>query len=86
MSQLFLTLSVTLAAIIGTMSLVWLLSVVKRDASVIDPFWGLGFAVVALVAYLLNCPATLRTTLIVALTCAWGLRLSLYLLAQQRPR
>ena len=62
------------------MSLVWLLSLVKRDASVIDPFWGMGFAVAALIAYLLNSPATLRPTLLVALTSVWGTRLSAYLL------
>jgi len=74
------TLSVTLAVIAGVMALVWLLSLARRDASIIDPCWGLGFVLVSLVAYLLNCPATLRTTLLVALTSVWGARLSVYLL------
>lgn len=80
MPQLLLTLSVTLTVITGVMALVWLLSLSRRDASIIDPFWGLGFVIVSLVAYLLNCPETLRTTLLLALTCLWGGRLSAYLL------
>jgi steroid 5-alpha reductase family enzyme len=72
--------SATLAAIVGLMSVVWLLSLYRRDASIIDPFWGLGFVAVSLVAYGLNSPATPRTTLLVALTSLWGIRLSVYLL------
>ena len=55
MSPLLADSVATLAAIIGMMSLVWLLSLARRDASIVDPFWGTGFAIVALVAYLLNC-------------------------------
>lgn len=80
MPQLVVTLSTTLAAIAGLMALVWLLSVARSDASIVDPFWGLGFVIVSLAAYLLNCPATMRTMLLVALTTIWGMRLSAYLL------
>lgn len=80
MSQLLATFVFTFAAAIGLMSLVWLLSLARRDASIIDPFWGLGFVIVSLVAYLLNCPASVRATLIVALTAIWGARLAAYLL------
>jgi steroid 5-alpha reductase family enzyme len=79
MSAYLVTACATFPVTVGLMSLVWLLSLARRDASIIDPFWGMGFAVVALVAYRMNCPATVRTTLLVALTCIWGARLSLYL-------
>jgi steroid 5-alpha reductase family enzyme len=62
------------------MALVWLLSLARRDASIVDPFWGSGFAIVALTASWLNFPPSARTTLLVALTAVWGLRLSLFLL------
>jgi steroid 5-alpha reductase family enzyme len=75
-----MTLFLTLAAIAGVMVLVWLLSLALRDASIIDPFWGLGFVVVSVVAYFWNDPATSRTTLLVTLTSVWGIRLSAYLL------
>ena len=80
MSPLWLTLLTTLATITATMVLVWLLSLARRDASIVDPFWGSGFAIVALTASWLNFPASARTTLLVALTAVWGLRLSLFLL------
>jgi steroid 5-alpha reductase family enzyme len=80
MTHLWLTMSVTLPAVVATMIVVWLLSVAKRDASIVDPFWGLGFVIVAVTAVRLNCPATVRAMLLVVLTCVWGLRLSLFLL------
>ena len=80
MPLLWPTLSVTLATIMATMVLVWLLSLVRRDASIVDPFWGSGFVIVAVVAAWLNSPPSIRTTLLLALTAIWGLRLSLFLL------
>ena len=80
MCPLWLTLSVTLATIMATMVLVWLLSLVRRDASIVDPFWGAGFVIVALVAATLNSPPSVRTTLLLTLTGVWGVRLSLFLL------
>jgi steroid 5-alpha reductase family enzyme len=62
------------------MMLVWLLSLTRRDASIIDPFWGMGFALVAVTAVWLNFPPTVRVGLLLLLTSIWGLRLSLFLL------
>ncbi|MEM7356488.1 MAG: hypothetical protein AAF657_37075, partial [Acidobacteriota bacterium] len=39
------TLLVGLAAAISLMTLVWVVSLFRRDASIIDIFWGLGFVV-----------------------------------------
>jgi steroid 5-alpha reductase family enzyme len=79
MTPLSLTLLST--AVVVTLALValWLLSLVLRDASIVDPFWGLGFVGVAWLSLALN-GATPRVALLVALTTLWGLRLSLYLL------
>jgi steroid 5-alpha reductase family enzyme len=35
-----------LAAVMAMMFAVWLLSLIKGDASIVDVFWGLGFVVV----------------------------------------
>ena len=43
---------VAVAVLLGYMTLVWVLSLVRHDASVVDPFWGLGF-IAAAVTYLL---------------------------------
>ena len=80
MPHLGLTLLATLAAVVGLMLLVWLVSLVRRDASIIDPFWGSGFVLVAGVAVWLNAPPSARATLLLVLTGIWGLRLSLFLL------
>lgn len=62
------------------MLLVWLISLARRDASIIDPVWGLGFVIVAWLAWSLHAPTHQRALLLVGLTTAWGIRLSLFLL------
>ena len=79
MSPLGQTLAVNLAVLAVAMSLLWLLSLAKRDASLIDPMWGLGFVLVAWLSWWLNTQAGPRPMLLVVLTTLWGVRLSLYL-------
>ena len=77
---------VTLAVLLVYMTLVWVLSVVRHDASVIDPFWGLGF-IAAAAAYLLLTEGHLgRALLVLGLTCAWGLRLAIHLFVRNRGK
>jgi steroid 5-alpha reductase family enzyme len=66
--------------IAAAMLLLWLASLILRNASIIDAFWGLGFVIVAWVAAFLRWPPTDRGWFLVALTTVWGLRLSLFLL------
>jgi steroid 5-alpha reductase family enzyme len=78
LTQLLGTLLVVLITMIG----LWLISLWRRDASVVDPFWGTGFVIVAAYA-LFTTPAAqdaARCLLLAALTTIWGLRLSIYLL------
>jgi steroid 5-alpha reductase family enzyme len=79
-SSLALTLLTTLAAVAAMMLLVWLISLAKRDASIIDPGWGAGFVLVTLISIGLNFPPGQRACLLLILTTVWGLRLSLFLL------
>jgi len=58
---------------------VWLLSLVLRDASVVDLIWGAGFAVLAWVAWARAPDAEPARLLLPVLSTLWGLRLSLYL-------
>ena len=46
MSEFLQFLTVNLAAVTGLMLFVWLVSLARRDASVVDAFWGAGFVVV----------------------------------------
>ncbi len=63
---------------------VWLASVVKRDASIIDIFWGLGFVTLAWF-YRSQAPLeTFRQTLVPMLVTLWGLRLAIHILWRNR--
>ncbi|HSL59362.1 MAG TPA: DUF1295 domain-containing protein [Acidimicrobiales bacterium] len=66
-------------AIAVLMLVVWLLSVVLRDASIVDIVWGLGFVVVAWVTYAVGEGVEERRLLIAVLVTVWGLRLAGYL-------
>ncbi len=58
---------------------IWLASLPLRDVSIVDIGWGLGFVMVAWVAYLATQAQGPRSVLLVALPTIWGLRLGGYL-------
>lgn len=66
--------------ILVAMTLLWLLSLLLKDASIVDIFWGTGFVISAWVYFYLT-PAgfEMRKWLIAILLTIWGLRLSGYL-------
>ena len=68
-----------LTAAAGLMTLVWLISLVKRDAGIIDIFWGLAFALLAWVYWWLGPRAAPRQLLVPVLVTVWALRLSGYI-------
>ena len=76
--------SITLAATAGLMLGVWLLSLVKKDASIVDTFWGLGFVLIAAVCCAIGEGYELRRILITALTAVWGLRLASHIFWRNR--
>ena len=61
------------------MVLLWFASLALRDVSIVDGFWGFGFVVIAGTTFFLTGDVTNRKTLLLALTSAWGLRLTAYL-------
>lgn len=62
-------------------TLLWLLSLRLRDASIVDIFWGIGFVIFAWGAYWLAPEGYLpRKVLVVALVSLWGLRLAAHIL------
>lgn len=79
MSAMAPTLLVTLIAILTAMLALWIVALVRRDASLADPFWGLGFLLVAWIAGWQNTPLQQRTLLMAILVTLWGLRLMLFL-------
>jgi steroid 5-alpha reductase family enzyme len=79
--NLFEILALELLVILSLMILLWLFSLVLKNASIVDIFWGTGFVISAWVYFVLTPDGfLLRKLLIAALTTAWGMRLSLYIL------
>lgn len=68
-----------LIAVVGLHSVVWLVSLVRRDVSIVDLFWGVGFAVIAWRSTLSTDSNGSLTWLLVVLVTLWAVRLSAYL-------
>ena len=66
--------------ILGIMTLLWIVSLVLKNSSIVDIFWGAGFVVTAWAAFLLTPDGYLpRKLLICGLVTVWGLRLSTHI-------
>jgi len=74
------------AAALVLMTLVWATSLPKGDVSIIDIFWGPGFALLAIIYYVTGPQATLRQLLVPALVAIWGVRLGLYIFWRGRGK
>jgi steroid 5-alpha reductase family enzyme len=76
--SIYLTLGVV---ILGLMTLLWLISLVLKNSSIVDIFWGTGFVIVTWIAFLLTPGGFLtRKLLLNVLVTIWGLRLTLHIL------
>src|SRR5687768_17363558 len=84
--QIGTLLGVTLGVTLAFMFLLWLYSLVKRDASIVDSFWGPGFALIGWVSYFLTEGYNPRKLLIVALVTVWGLRLGFHIFTRNHGK
>ena len=82
MTPVFNILAMNLMAALVFMFGVWLLSLVKKNASIVDVFWGLGFILIAWLTFTEADGYLPRQVLLVLLTTLWGLRLSLHILVR----
>lgn len=73
-----------LAAVLLALTLLWMLSLRLRDASIIDSFWGPGFALATLVYYLVDGSRASRGTLVLLLVTTWAARLGYHLHRRNR--
>lgn len=68
------------AVILVLMVLLWLLSLQIKNASIIDIFWGIGFVMIAWIAFALTPQGYLpRKLLLGVLVTIWGLRLAIHI-------
>lgn len=68
------------AAVSGLMCVLWLLHFPMRNASIVDPGWAAGMAILALIYGFLGDGYWPRSALMMAMGAIWGSRLCLYLL------
>jgi len=61
------------------MSFLWIVSVIVKNVSIVDLFWGLGFVLAAGFYFLKTDGFEPRKLILVILVSIWGLRLSFYL-------
>ncbi|HEX7301166.1 MAG TPA: DUF1295 domain-containing protein [Solirubrobacteraceae bacterium] len=73
------TMAVSAAALLVLMLATWALSLPLRDVSIVDVAWGVGFVVVAWIAFATGDGDSARRALMAVLTTAWGLRLAGYI-------
>jgi steroid 5-alpha reductase family enzyme len=73
------TWTVALVGIVAAMAALWLLSLLLRNASIVDIAWGPGFAVVAIFAAVAGDGDAARRVLVAVLASVWGLRLGGYI-------
>ena len=67
--------------ILGMMLALWLVSLLLKNSSIVDIFWGTGFVVTGWVYFALTPDGfPVRKALMAALVTVWGLRLSLHIL------
>lgn len=77
-----LTTNFSILAVI--MTALWVYCVKIRDVSVIDAFWPLGMVILAGTTTLLTQGSEARSLLLLVVTAAWGLRLSMHLFTRWR--
>ena len=73
-----------LAVIVVAMTALWALSVKLKDASIVDPFWGPGFLLVAVTYFLVDGTPVTRGRVVVALVVFWASRLAWHLYVRNR--
>jgi steroid 5-alpha reductase family enzyme len=68
-----------LLLIIILVTILWIVSVIIKNVSIVDIFWGLGFVITSVFYFLKSDGNDLRKITVLILTGLWGLRLTAYL-------
>jgi steroid 5-alpha reductase family enzyme len=61
------------------MTTLWIVSVIVKNVSIVDLFWGVGFILTGLFYFFNTEGSDTRKTILLILVTIWGLRLSIYL-------
>jgi steroid 5-alpha reductase family enzyme len=80
MTEVIFVLASNFGMLIGTMLVLWLISIALKDVSFIDSFWAFGFILVAGLSFALTPGGSeTRKLVLTGITAVWGLRLGGYL-------
>ena len=66
-------------AVLGCMTTLWILSLIIKDSSIVDIFWGVGFIVITGPTFALSGGFAGRKLLVLILVVIWGLRLAIHI-------
>lgn len=69
-----------LLVITGFMTILWLISLVLKNASIVDPFWGFGFVLINTYYLIGSGIYDTRSILVMVMVAVWGLRLTIHLM------
>ena len=72
-------LAVVAITVFAVMTMVWVLSLILSDASIVDVAWGPGFIVVAAVGIVTGAGDRNRSVLVLILVTLWGIRLATHI-------
>ena len=77
---------VNLAAAAGLMAAGWIYSLIKKNVTIADSLWGLGFVLIAWLTFFRAEGVFARQLLITMMVTLWGLRLYLHLSTRNRGK
>ena len=69
----------TWAAAIAFMTVIWIVSLLLKNAGIVDIFWGLGFIIVSCMAFVIGRADTARSVILLGAVSLWGLRLATHI-------
>jgi len=72
--------------ILSLMSFLWIISIIVKNVSIVDFFWGLGFVITCIFYFFKTEGSDIRKILLTALVSTWGLRLSVYIAWRNRGK
>jgi steroid 5-alpha reductase family enzyme len=74
-----------LILIISLLTVLWVISLIVKDASIVDSFWGLGFVVLAwFYHFKITDSQNFRSLVLCIMTTLWGVRLALHIYVRNR--
>lgn len=71
-------------AILVATTVLWFIGLLREDVSIVDSFWGLGFALLGWIYVLMEGSLSARGLILVTLVTCWGVRLSVHITLRNR--